>query len=473
MIGGATLRVLQRCTVWRMVLSLVTAMSLVSAGMAVAQETTPRLSLEQAYQAALKQHPSLQRTDAQIGAASARIRQAQAGMMPSFVLQGVATDGPLGAPTFGPIGNPAIYGAPPLSVQGMAGDPVKRQFGGGLNITQTLFDFGRTHHLVAARRGQMYAAEEDAETQKALVLVSVQQAYSNVLRAQQLTAIQQENVQQRQTTVRQAQVFVEAQLKAGVDLQLAQANAAEANVGLIAAQNEVRYTFAALNNAMGATTMTVYQLESSTALTPTGTQSRFPITVEDATTRALTQRPELKSAALQRQAADQFIHGVRSELMPRLDAIASLGAVNPSGVIHNSKNYAVGLAVSFPLYTGGLVEGRIAEEKQRRAVVIAQERESVETIKLQVARAWLDVQTREAQVKASQEQVASANASMQLASERYRLQLNTLVELTDTEAATIRAKAFLANAQYDLQQARAVLDWATGDTYQRYARPRK
>src|SRR5579872_137647 len=118
-----------------------------------AQEAPPRLTLDQALQTALKQHPSLQRTEAQAGAAAARVGQARAGWMPLIVLQGTATDGPLGAPAFGPLGNPANFGAPPLSVQGMAGDPVKKQFGGGLNITQTLLDFGRTQHLVASRRG--------------------------------------------------------------------------------------------------------------------------------------------------------------------------------------------------------------------------------------------------------------------------------------------------------------------------------
>src|SRR5262249_7042775 len=152
------------------------------------------------------------------------------------------------------------------------------------------------------------------------------------------------------------------------------------------------------------------------------------------------------------------------ELLPRFDAIASVGVVNPSAVIKNSKDYAVGLAFSFPLYTGGAVEGRIAEEKQKRAVIAAQEREAVEVIKLQVSRAWLDVQTREAQVKAAQEQVASATSSVRLASERYRLQLNTLVELTDAEAIAIRARAALVNAQYDLGLAHAALDWATGET---------
>src|SRR5690349_18488086 len=55
-----------------------------------------RLTLDQALQQALKQHPSLQRAGAQTGVAAARASQARAGMMPSIVLQGTATDGPLG-----------------------------------------------------------------------------------------------------------------------------------------------------------------------------------------------------------------------------------------------------------------------------------------------------------------------------------------------------------------------------------------
>src|SRR5205085_10216581 len=176
-----------------------------------------------------------------------------------------------------------------------------------------------------------------------------------------------------------AMAFVQGQLKAGVDLKLAEANEAEAVAALVGARNEVRYAFTALNNAMGATAATDYQLEPVPSPGPVDNQAVLPKTIEDATKRALDQRPELKSAQQQRQAAEQSIRGVRSELMPRLDAIASLGAVNPSGVIQNSKNYAVGLAVSIPLYTGGLVENRIAEERQRREVAAAQEREAAET----------------------------------------------------------------------------------------------
>jgi len=441
----------------------------------MAQEAPPKLTLEQAFERAIKQHPSLARTEAQTAAIRARVHQAEAGMLPTITLQGVATDGPQGAPAFGPIGNPANFGGVPLSVQGLAGDPLKKQFAGGVNISQTLYDFGRTQHLVAARRELFQAGQQDAETQKALVLLTVQQAYYNVLRAQQLVAVGQENLRQRDATVTQARAFVEGKLKAGVDLQLAQANSAEAASALTAGQNELRYAFAALNNAMGETTLAAYQLDALpiAANASSGTPPGPLPAVEEFVRRGLAQRPEIQSARLQRLSVEETVRGVRSELMPRLDAIASLGVLNPSALIRTSSNYAVGLAVTVPLYTGGAVEGRIAEEKQRRAIAIAQEREIAELVKLQVSRAWLDVQTRQAQVQSAQAQVAAASGSVQLATERYRLQLNTVVELTEAEASALRARSQLVDSTFDLAVARAVLDWAAGETYRRYARPAK
>ena len=51
-----------------------------------AQETPPKLSLDQAFHTALTKHPSMDRSNAQVGAAGARVRQAQAGMMQCFAV---------------------------------------------------------------------------------------------------------------------------------------------------------------------------------------------------------------------------------------------------------------------------------------------------------------------------------------------------------------------------------------------------
>src|SRR5436309_2676234 len=124
---------------------------------ALSQEQPRHLPLEEASWIALRNHPAIVRAGRLTAAARERIRQARAGMMPNASLQAAATDGPAGAPAFG--------------LQGIVGDPLKKHYGSGLNVTQTLFDFGRTDHLVAARKLLTDAAEEDEDTQRALILL--------------------------------------------------------------------------------------------------------------------------------------------------------------------------------------------------------------------------------------------------------------------------------------------------------------
>src|SRR5207244_5448591 len=95
------------------------------------------------------------------------------------------------------------------------------------------------------------------------VLLAVEQAYVQVLRHQQLVEVYRENVRQRETTARQAQLLSESGLKADVDAQLAKANLADARGALLAAENELQTAFAALNNAMGETALTTYRLDTT------------------------------------------------------------------------------------------------------------------------------------------------------------------------------------------------------------------
>jgi outer membrane protein TolC len=321
---------------------------------------------------------------------------------------------------------------------------------------QTLFDFGRTDHLVAARTALLRAAEQDTSTQAAQVLIGVQEAYLDILRRQQLVGVREAVVKQRESIVLQAKTFVDAGLTAGVDLELAKADLAEAQGALAAARNDVRAGFAALNSAMGETSLAEFTLNPpapSAAPLPSGNTLMAD---------AVRDRPELKSASLQVTAAEQSMRSARSDLLPRFDGIASVGAVNPSKLVLENKNYAVGLSITAPLYTGGAVEGRIAEERERREAAAALQRETAEAIKLQVARAYINVQTRQSQLVSAREQVTAARGSQQQAAERYRLQLNSIVEVTAAEAASARAETNAVNAEYDLQVALAELEWATG-----------
>src|SRR5579859_5618841 len=99
------------------------------------------LSLADAMGRALRHRPEAAAAKARLGQAFGRLQQARAGYSPSINLQAAATDGPQGAPVFGPLENPSLLGTSPVSLEGLAADPLKKQYGVGLTVTQTLIDF--------------------------------------------------------------------------------------------------------------------------------------------------------------------------------------------------------------------------------------------------------------------------------------------------------------------------------------------
>ena len=442
-------------------LSCASAMLLLQSGsLCRAGAEPPALSLAAARERALKQHASLLLSEAQTGAAQAREQSARSGSLPNIAIQGAASDGPSGAPVFGSLGNPAAFGALPYSLQGLAGDPLKKQFGIGLNISQNLFDSGRTHNLTAAKIDLYRAAQQDEAAQKSLVLLAVTQKYLNALELKELVLVQTQMLQQRLATEQQARLFTDAQIKAGVEYQTALAHTSEARAALIGAENDRRAGFADLNNAMGATSLQEYTLEPTMGLRT----AAAAMDINTALNAALKNRPELNSASAAVNAEEHTLRGVKSELQPRIDAVASLGVINPSALIHASENYAVGVAVTIPLFTGGQVEGRIKEEQAKKKAAQAQQETVRETIRLQVSHAWLDLETRKAQLAAANDQQTAADTALNLASERYKLQLSSLIELSDAETTAARARAAAVNAKYALIMAQQVLAWAQGST---------
>jgi outer membrane protein len=419
-------------------------------------QEAPPLLLAQARQRALEHHAQLARSRSQAQQAQARITQAQAAEHPTVFLQAMVSRGPTGAPAFGPLNNPGLNGVPPQGLAGLAGDPIKKQFGASLNLQQTLLDGGRTKDLVASRSLAAEAEQSAGRVQQAQVLLLVDRAYLAVLRAERKMQIAQESLRQREILEQQAKLFSESGLKSGVDAQLALASVAEARGALLSAKSERLSATAALNHAMGETGLREW------TLTLPGSPT-LPRTLADALELGIKQRPELRAVMLLRQSAEAATASLKKEFRPRVDGIASLGALNPGPLIRNNQLWAVGLAVTMPLSTGGAIEGRITEEQRRGEAAENQERELREQVRLEVTQAWLEIEAKTALLEAATAQVTAAETARVLAEERYKLQLNTLVELTDAEAQALKARLLVVGAEYELALARATLRWALGE----------
>lgn len=412
----------------------------------------PPLSLSQALATALRKHPSLTRLDEARQAAEAREREAASDLLPHLTLEALEKDGPPSAPGFG--------------FSGLANSTLTQHTGASIVLSQLLYDFGRTRHQTRARRFAAGAAGADEAAQRAYVALTAYQAYDNALLARRLAQVAQEDVAARELTVKQAQARFEAGLTSGVDVDLAQANLAQGQVGLVDARNGLQQAFADLNAAMGATDPDAYTLEDPPAHPQSGTwpSAAAPARpLEQDVAAALRQRPELRSVEAQAQAAAETERAARASGLPLITGLVSGGYLNvaPSESSANH-DHALGLKVSFPLYTGGQIQAEVAGARHQAAALRASREEEAQTIRLQVTRAQLALASLAQSRQATEEQLRLAHDSVSLAAQRYQAGLGNFLELQQAQLALLTADTAAARLRYETVTAQAALGYALG-----------
>jgi outer membrane protein TolC len=272
------------------------------------------LSLPQAVETALRQNPSVLTGRHAVEEAEARVREARAGYFPQIGFNGIAKVGLSGA-TNG------------LGLVGLPNSPLYRNLADSLNASQTVLDFGRTRHRVASERKLRDAAEADLATVEAEVTLGVTRSYHGALRSRRLRDVTVEIVRSHEAAVRQAQAFYEGQIRSRVDVDLARAALARAQLQATEAENRVYAEVAALGQALGGDQDAEYVLESPDLTLP----KLEP--VEQLVEEARRLRPELQASRSEREAANERLLFARSQKKPLLNLVFSGGYARFTNVL--------------------------------------------------------------------------------------------------------------------------------------------
>ncbi len=425
----------------------------------VAQAPPPKLSLDQAIANALRQHPSLIRLDENRQSAEARERLEASGFLPRLTLEGIGKEGPTSAPGFG--------------FSGLVNSTIVRNYGASVVLSQMLFDFGRALHRTRSRRFAAVAVGGDEQAQRAYVALGVYQAYNGSLLAQQQVRLAEQNVTARELTVKQAQTRFDAGLTSRVDVGLARASLAEAQVGLVNARNGLQQAFADLNAAMGAPSgSAAYSLEDVPVNAPPPTAPSTSL--DEDTAAALKQRPEIQSLEALTRAAEEAARAAQAGGLPLVRGLASGGYDNVApGQFDNNHEYAVAVGISFPFFTGGQVQAEVADARHQTAALRASREEAAQTIRLQVTRARLALTSLAQSRLAIEEQLKQARDSVSLATQRYQEGLGNLLELQQAQLALLAAETSSARTGYETITVQAALRYSIGTLVPPTPRKRK
>jgi outer membrane protein len=327
----------------------------------------------------------------------------------------------------------------------------------GFAVSQLITDFGRTNAVVQSFALNADSRERDVDARRADVLLQVDRAYFNALRAQAVLKVAQQTVDARKQVVDQVGALANSNLKSSLDVSFAKVNLGEAQLLLVQAENEVQAAFASLSAALGSPQTMMYAL-SDEGLPPPPEGDSASIVA-----RALRERPDVAAQRLADQASQKFADAERTLWMPSISFIGAAGVTPYHQVGLNDRYSAAGINVTVPLSNGNLFSARRAEAAFRSQAQDQVLRDLENRVARDVAVAWLDTRTAYQRIDLTNQLYAQASEALELAEARYNLGLSSIVELTQGQLNKTRAEIEQATARYEYQARTAALRYQTGE----------
>jgi len=408
---------------------------------AVAWAQSPVVSLTQAQQTALQNHPQIASAALEAEASGFAVREVRSAYYPS--LSGNIT------------GVGAEHGSV-LSAGAVTTSSIYSRGATGIVANQLVTDFGRTGSLVESAKLRSSSRNKEVANTRAQVVIEVEQAYYQALAAQAVQKVAQATLDFRRVTLRQVSALADSALRSKLDVSFAQVTVSQAQLDSIHADNDARASHARLSAAMG------YDRDQSFALADESLPAALSPDVDGLIAAALHDRPDLAVLRLNRDALERYAEAEKRLRNPTVSA-AAVGGVAPVRDDRLVESYsAVGVNVNIPVLNGGLFKARREEAESHKLAAD----KNVEALVVRVARdveiAWLNANDAFQRLDVTARLVEQANEALRLAQARYDNALGSIVELNQAQVNQTAAEIAAATAKYEYLSRRADLNYAMG-----------
>lgn len=416
-------------------LALVALCAMLLSSLALAQETTPPLSLEDCVKFALEHNPQMLSSEQSIVVAQAGLRQARSSYSPQLTLNATA----------------GING----SSGGAGASSSQSANAADLILGMTFWRSGRQDAVSQSRASLLGATASHVDQRLSLVNL-VSDDYYAVLAAGELVGVAKAGVDYAEQHRLQVGKQVEAGAVAAVEIHTVDDDLAQARQSLIDASSTVRTALATLKTDMGMPYTTDLQLAPSIM----GADTKPPAVAEALETAQRT-RPDVQA---QQATVDARRYGVRLARVARGPVIDVGGqaAQNYAEDGGDRSSWELTAGLTWPLADGGYTRAAqsAAEANWRASEADLQSLRNETTLQVQSALIELDRATE--QIKATEEAVTASTARLQSAEVKYREGLGILVEVTDARRSLTSAEADNVRARFAYQVALIGLQRAMG-----------
>jgi len=396
-----------------------------------------RIDLPQAIQIALKYHPSVSAASSAVRVNESRIGQARSNYYPQVNWQ-----------------TSYSKSSPFASASTQFSSNMFDQYASNLNLTQNIYDFGKTSSLVEIANLNTNASQQDLDNVKSQLILGVKQTYYTLLQAMKNRDVAIETVRQFQQHLDQARGFFEVGVKPKFDVTKAEVDLSTARLALIRAENAVRIARVNLNNAIGVPAAPEFTLENNLLF------EKYEIDLDEALRQAYDNRPDLRSLMLKEASANQSVELAKTGNYPYVTGNASWGYGGNDFPV--DKGWNVGALLNIPIFSGFLVKNQISEARANLDVVKSNEELLKQQVRLEVEQAFSNMTEAAERIVTAELTVRQAQDNLELANGRYATGVGNPIEITDALVAVSAAKIAYISALTDYKTAQASLEKAMG-----------
>ncbi len=332
----------------------------------------------------------------------------------------------------------------------------RNEYGPGISLNYLLFDFGGRSGSVESARQNLFAADLSHNATLQNVVLQAETAFFSYSATAALLAAERSAIAEAQANLTSAQQRNKVGLATIADVLQAQTALSQEQLNLETIQGNLQAARGSLASALGLPANLPFDLQPMPDAVPVGVISQ---SVDSVINDALRNRPDLASARAQAAAAGAQIRVARSAELPALSlgSNASRSWFSPTGTTATGPSYSVNLGVSIPIFNGFARQYNVGAAEARADAVSAFADQTRQNVITQVFVSYYALQTAEQRVATSDDLLASATQSAQVAAGRYREGVGSILDLLTAQSALANARAQQVQSRWQWYTALAQL----------------
>jgi len=417
---------------------------------------TDPISLADAINIALKQNPTILRSQKDLETTHGVVLETRAIAIPKVQFTGsygAIANGDLDAFNFGFAGTNVTFGN-------------AQTWTTRIRIVQSLYEGGRIASSIRTARLLGEQAVLNFQTSVADTILTVQVAYYDVLAKLQQIAVEEASVQLLTRELTDTTRRFNAGTVPRFNVLRAEVELANAKPKLIRARNAYRIAKNNLANVLGFSAGKDQPEEVPLILAGKLEAEPLEIDLSRAITSALEQRTELAALRKAQALRQEDIINARAGYRPSLEAYAGYDAHNSvfsSDISTELHGWIAGVQMNWDIFDGLRTRGKVKEARAQHDKAEIELEDAIRRIELEVRTALFNFREADEVLKSQEKVVEEGEEALRLANARAEAGAATQLDVLSAQTALTEARTTQIQALHDYAVARARVERAIGE----------